>query len=137
MREQFWIRLLGGILLIGIGVRFFFRSPRRLMEVENNETPHSDYASAFLLNLTNPTTVLSFLAVLTALGLHQHKSFSQNITLVVGIFAGAMLWWISLAVIAACFQDRLTDRTLVLMNRIAGVAIGGFGLFTAALSHGL
>src|SRR5579862_7278294 len=30
MREQFWVRLIGGILLIGIGVRFFFRSPRHL-----------------------------------------------------------------------------------------------------------
>jgi len=48
-----------------------------------------------------------------------------------------MLWWISLAVIAGHFQDRLTDRAMVLMNRIAGVAIGGFGLVTAALSHAL
>jgi len=96
VREQFWIRLLGGILLIGIGVRFFFRSPRRLKEVDDHATTHSDYVSAFLLNLTNPTTVLSFLAVLTALRLHQHKSLSQSITLVAGIFgvrcSGGFLW---------------------------------------------
>jgi threonine/homoserine/homoserine lactone efflux protein len=133
-REEFWIRLFGGLLLIAIGARYYLRSPRQLKDVEKEESSHSDFVTAFLLNLANPTTVLSFLAVLTALGLHQHRSFGRSITLVAGIFMGAMLWWICLAVIASRFRDRLDDHALMLMNRVAGVAIGGFGLATAALS---
>ena len=135
IREEFWIRLFGGILLIGVGLRYFFRSPRSLKQVEQEAESHSDYVTAFLLNLTNPTTILSFLAVLTALSLHRHKSLLQGATLVAGIFAGAMLWWICLAVIAAHFRDRLNDHAMIWMNRVAGVAIGGFGLVTAALSR--
>lgn len=134
-REQFWIRLFGGILLIAIGLRYFFRSPRSLKEVEREAEAHSDYVTALLLNLTNPTTVLSFLAVLTALGLHRHRSLAHSLTLVAGIFVGAMLWWICLAWIACRFRDRLNDHALMLMNRVAGVAIAGFGLVTAALSR--
>jgi len=134
VREEFWIRLFGGILLIAIGARYYLRTPRQLKEVEKQESSHSDYVTALLLNLANPTTVLSFLAVLTVLGLHRHRSFARSITPVAGIFVGAMLWWICLSVIASRFQDRLTDRTLMLMNKVAGVAIGGFGLATAALS---
>jgi len=134
LREQFWIRLIGGALLVAIGIRYFFRKPRRCEE-NVEESSHSDFVSAFLLNLTNPTTVLSFLAVLTALGLHQHRTVGQSGLLVAAIFAGAMLWWISLAFVSSRFARRLTDRGLVWMNRVAGIAIGSFGLVTAALSR--
>lgn len=135
LREEFWIRLFGGILLIAIGARYYFRSPRRMKEFEDSQSAHSAYVTAFLLNLTNPTTVLSFLAVLTVLGLDRHKSFLQSSTLAAGIFVGAMLWWIGLAMIGGGLRDRLTDHGLVVMNRIAGIAIGTFGIVTIALSR--
>lgn len=133
IREEFWIRVGGGIVLIGIGVRYYFRTPRRLKPAEEESASHSDFTSAFLLNLTNPTTVLSFLAVLTALGLHHHESAWQGLILVAGIFTGAMMWWTSLAAIAARLRDRLTDSAMGWMNRVAGLAIGAFGLVTMAL----
>jgi threonine/homoserine/homoserine lactone efflux protein len=135
MHEEARIKLCGGILLIAIGVRYFFRSPRSVRQEKKDDEVRSHYTSAFLLNLTNPTTIISFLAVLTVLRLHQHRSSLQSTLLVAGIFSGAMLWWISLALIASHFRDRFTDRAVVWMNRIAGTAIGGFGLITAALSR--
>ncbi|HLK50996.1 MAG TPA: LysE family transporter [Bryobacteraceae bacterium] len=135
IREEFWLRLFGGALLIGIGAHYYFRTPRALKDMQNETSPRSDYMSAFLLNLTNPTTVLSFLAVLTALGLHQHKSWWQGLTLVGGIFVGAMAWWLLLAGVSNHFRSRFNDRATVWMNRVAGVAMGGFGLVTLALNH--
>ena len=135
IREEFWLRLFGGGLLIAIGVYYYFRNPRRLIEGTQRESEHFDSVTAFLLNLTNPTTVLSFLAVLAALGLEQHKSWWESLTLVAGIFAGAMSWWVLLSAVAGRFRDRLTDRATVWMNRAAGVAIGGFGVITLALNH--
>ncbi|HVV47619.1 MAG TPA: LysE family transporter, partial [Bryobacteraceae bacterium] len=67
IREQDWIRLAGGFLLIAIGVVYYFREPRSL-ESGVGKTGHSDFVSAFLLTATNPTTVLSFLAILAMLG---------------------------------------------------------------------
>ena len=136
IREEFWIRLFGGILLIGIGVRYYFRKPASLLQEMKREPEHSGFVTAFLLNLTNPTVVLSFLAVLTALGLPRHKSWGQDVVLVTGILFGAMAWWIVLVAITGHFRDRFNNSVMLRMNRIAGIAIGGFGLATLILAIG-
>src|SRR5215471_11239864 len=59
LREEFWIRIFGGILLIGIGVYYYLKKPKSLEEEQlQKNSPHAEFATAFLLNLTNPTTVL-------------------------------------------------------------------------------
>ena len=136
VRELFWIRFFGGMLLIGIGFLYYFKRPKPVAEQNSGGSAHSDYVKAFLLNLTNPTTVLSFLAVLAALGLGQHRARFLTVLVVVGIFTGAMIWWATLAGIANRFRGRLNDRAMVWMNRIAGLAIGGFGVLTMLLSRG-
>jgi len=134
MREEFWIRLCGGALLIAIGLFYYFKKPQSLAE-ENRGSAHPDFISAFLLNLTNPTTVLSFLAVLAALGMGHHRARWLTVLLIAGIFAGAMLWWIVLTAATSRFRDRFDDHAMLWMNRIAGLAIGGFGIVTIALSR--
>ncbi len=136
IRELFWIRLVGGFLLICIGIAYFLKRPRSLAEQRAESSTHSDFASAFLLNLTNPTTILSFLAVLAALGIQYQKAWWLTLLVIGGIFAGAMAWWILLALVSNLFRDRFKDGAMVWMNRIAGLAIGGFGVATMILSHG-
>ena len=135
LREEFWIRLIGGMLLIAIGFAYYFRRPKPLAEVRK-EPAGSVYFSTFLLCLTNPTVILSFLAVLAGLGMEGLKERSLTLLVVMGIFCGSMLWWTILAVVAGHFRDRVTDRAMVWMNRIAGLAIGGFGVVTLILSAG-
>jgi len=134
IREEFWIRLCGGSLLIAIGFFYYFKKPSSLKE-QSSGAAHSDFVSAFLLNLTNPTTVLSFLALLAALGMGHHRARWLTLLLIAGIFAGAMLWWIVLAAATSRFRNRFDDRAMLWMNRIAGLAIGGFGIVTVMLSH--
>jgi threonine/homoserine/homoserine lactone efflux protein len=134
LREEFWIRLCGGSLLIAIGIRYYFKKPKSLTE-QRQGAGHSDFITAFLLNLTNPTTILSFLAVLAVLGLGHHRARWLTLLLIGGIFCGAMLWWIVLAAATNRFRDRFDDKAVLRMNRIAGVAIGGFGIVTLALIH--
>src|ERR1022692_2984165 len=69
LREEFWIRLIGGILLVGIGVSYYFKPAQSLATEKREWAEHSDFISTLFLTLTNPTTVLSFLAVLAALGM--------------------------------------------------------------------
>ena len=135
LREETWIRLIGGSLLIAIGILYYFKKPRSLRDGATDTGAHTEYVSAFLLNLTNPTTVLSFLAVLAALHTGGHKPPWLTFILVAGIFCGSMLWWAFLTTVTNRFRDRFDDRAMLWMNRIAGVAIGGFGLVTAMLSR--
>jgi threonine/homoserine/homoserine lactone efflux protein len=46
-----------------------------------------------------------------------------------------MAWWIVLSSIVNHFRDRFSDRTLLWMNRFAGLAIGGFGVAAFVLSR--
>jgi threonine/homoserine/homoserine lactone efflux protein len=134
LREEFWFRLGGGTLLIAIGILYYCKKPRPLAQ-EANDGAHPDFISAFLLTLTNPTVILSFLALLAALGMGHHRARYLTVLLIAGIFLGAMLWWIALAAATSHFRDRFDDRAMLWMNRIAGLAIGAFGIVTLALSR--
>lgn len=134
IREQFWIRLFGGILLVLIGVGYYFKPPQKLAENMKAETSHSDFTSTFFLTLTNPTTVLSFLAVLAGLGMSEARASWLTLLLVLGIFGGSLLWWIVLVTAVNRLRDRFNDRSMLWMNRIAGVAIGGFGVVSFVVS---
>jgi len=134
LRDEFWIRLCGGFLLIGIGMLYYFKKPNSIKEQKSNSA-HSEFISAFLLNLTNPTVVLSFLAILAALGLGQHRPPLLTLMVVGGIFTGSMLWWIVLTATTNHFRDRFDDKAMLWMNRIAGLAIGAFGVITLVLSR--
>jgi threonine/homoserine/homoserine lactone efflux protein len=129
--HEFWIRVVGGILLVGIGV-LYFRKPPEQMHEESNGT-HSDLISTLLLTLTNPTTVLSFLAVLAGLGLGQDSPNWRTLALVGGIFCGSMTWWIILTETVYRLRDRFDEGAIRWMNRIAGLAIGAFGVLTFVL----
>ena len=135
LEELFWLRLVGGALLIVIGILYWFKKPKSLKESSGNQPAHSDFVTTFLLTLTNPTTVLSFLAVLATLGLGEHRPAKLSLFLVLGIFGGALLWWTLLALLSGHFRDRFNDRAIVWMNRIASFAIAGFGLITMLLSR--
>jgi threonine/homoserine/homoserine lactone efflux protein len=136
VREQFWIRFFGGILLVIIGISYFFKRPVPLnAQTQDRANAYSDMRSTFLLTLTNPTTVLSFLAILAALGMGHQRQWWLTVFLVGGIFCGSMVWWIVLGSIVNLFRDRFNDRILLLMNRIAGLLIGGFGIAAIVLSR--
>jgi threonine/homoserine/homoserine lactone efflux protein len=133
-RELFWIRFFGGILLVAIGVWYCFKSPGAFDAAEEPSAA-SDFRSTFFLTLTNPTTVLSFLAVLATLGMAQRRQWWLTVFLVAGIFCGSMLWWVTLSSIVNRFRGRVNARGLRWMNRIAGLAIGGFGVASFVLSR--
>jgi threonine/homoserine/homoserine lactone efflux protein len=135
IREEFWIRLIGGILLIGIGAAYYFKAPGSL-QTGAEKSANSDFISTLLLTVTNPTTVLSFLAALAALGLGRRRPLWQTSFLVAGIFCGSMAWWTILAGAANLLRGRITDRTMHWMNRVAGIAISAFGLLNVLLSRG-
>jgi threonine/homoserine/homoserine lactone efflux protein len=133
VREEFWIRVIGGLVLVGIGCVYFGKTPQSLTESAGEGGAHSDFISTLLLTLTNPTTVLSFMAILTALGMDGHRPWWLTFLLVAGIFCGSMLWWVILVTLVNWLRDRFNDNSIRWMNRIAGLAIGGFGLFTFVL----
>jgi threonine/homoserine/homoserine lactone efflux protein len=125
-----------------IGVVYYFRRPPSIEAGKNGDagkngsSTHSDFAAAFLLTIANPTTVLSFLTVLATLGLGRHRPAWETSLLIAGIFCGSMTWWLILASGASLLRGKITDHAMSWINRVAGIAIGGFGLVNVVLSRG-
>jgi len=95
----------------------------------------SAYLSTLALTLTNPATILSFIAIFAGLGITQ-TSYLRSITLVSGVFTGSSGWWLVLVSGVIYLRNRLTPERLVRFNRwstkIFAVLIMGFGVVALA-----
>src|SRR6476469_804314 len=67
--QQGWLRLIGGAFLVYLGVRTFRAAPAAEAAQASGQGLVSAYISTLFLTLTNPTTILSFVAVFGGLGL--------------------------------------------------------------------
>ena len=80
------------------------------------------YLSAIALGLTNPLTVILFLAAL-----HAFSAQSATGPLVAGVFLGSAVWWMMLSTMVATARSRLTPRMLALSSRFASLMLLGLG----------
>ena len=131
-REQHWIREIGGIVLLFVGW-LIFRSRPALTEEKKKEKLGRNFISAFFLALTNPLTILSFAAVYFSLNLGSivGAQILRIAIFVVGVFFGSCLWWALLSRLALYWKKGLTPKRMTLMNRICGIVIALFGVFSA------
>ncbi len=129
LKEQLWLRLIGGGFLIYLGGKTFFSKTTEKMHAASHKSLLSDFVSTFFLTITNPMTILAFLAVFAALGLgYAPGQYSQAIFLVLGIFLGSALWWIILSEGVTLFRKKVSQRVMIWINRLAGIVIAVFGL---------
>ncbi len=121
--NEFWVRLIGGALLLFLGIRTFRAKRKDPIMPFDNKGFWGSYVSAFVIAVTNPVTVFAFIAVFAAFGLgHKLNVFSAGI-LVFGVFAGSGLWFLTLGFVATFFRKKLDSAGLRWVNKIAGVLI--------------
>lgn len=124
-----WMRLFGGIFLVALGARTWFTTPKdRELKADEGSIPHA-MAGTFLLTVTNPITILGFATVFASTGLAGDGTLTTATVTVAGVFGGSVLWWLTLALLVGLLRGRLEARGLILINRISGAAIIGFGIW--------
>jgi threonine/homoserine/homoserine lactone efflux protein len=121
--QHVWLRLIGGGLLLFLGIRTFRARRKDPVVPFDNKGLLGSYISSFLLALTNPVTIFAFVAVFAAFGLGHKLSFLSAGILVVGVFAGSCLWFLTIGYIATLFRKKLDAGGLRWVNRISGVLI--------------
>jgi threonine/homoserine/homoserine lactone efflux protein len=127
--QQSWLKLLGGAFLCYLGIRTLLAQPAERAAAAGGLGLAGAYTSTFFLTLTNPTTVLSFVAVFAGLGLaSMGGDYAAAAMLVLGVFAGSALWWLLLSGGVGLFRARFDTRVMRWVNRISGAVITAFGL---------
>lgn len=128
--QEFTIKLIGGLFLIYLGVKSFLSKPATKEATVAGKGLWNNLISTFFLTLTNPSTILSFVAIFAGLGLAAETAdYISSMAIVFGVFMGSALWWFILSSIVSFFRHNITSDKLVWVNRLSGLVLGSFGLF--------
>ena len=128
LEQSHWLRLVGGLFLCYLGIKTALAAPASREAALKPDSRAANYASTFLLTLTNPMTILSFTAVFAGLGLAGAKGdYRSAAALVAGVFLGSAAWWLVLSFGVGWFRVAREPRALVWVNRLSGAIIFGFG----------
>jgi threonine/homoserine/homoserine lactone efflux protein len=127
--QQQWMSLIGGFFLCYLGIRTFLSSPSYAAPPLHNEGLLRNYLSIFFLTLTNPMTILSFAAIFAGLGLAEKAGdYASAGLLVLGVFSGSALWWLTLSFGVSSLRERVTLRWMLWINRLSGGIVFAFGI---------
>lgn len=123
------VRLLGGVFLLHLGARTAVAHPAMDFGGGSARGLAAAFVSTLALTLTNPTTILSFVAVFAGLGLGTTVGDRGSAALMVcGVFLGSALWWLLLSGGVGYFRRALTPERLRWVNRVSGAMLIGFGV---------
>jgi threonine/homoserine/homoserine lactone efflux protein len=129
---QMELRLVGGLFLLYLGWRTWLTPPaaEQARVRPSRAGLLGDYLSTFALTLTNPVTILAFLGIFAGLGLAGGAgNFTAAGALVLGVFAGSLLWWLLLVGGVGLLRGRLSPTVLRWINLASGLMIAGFGIW--------
>lgn len=131
-----WLGTIDGLFLCYLGIRTYRTIPAEIATPNRAGALFITFSTTFALTLTNPTTILSFVAIFAGLGLGDTRGdyFAASM-MVAGVFCGSVLWWLGLSGAVNIFRARIETRVMRIINRLSGLLIGGFGV--AALIYGL
>jgi threonine/homoserine/homoserine lactone efflux protein len=135
VNQRFWLEAMGGSFLCYLGVRTFISRPTEPQTGEGRVAGMcSAYLSTLVLTLTNPMTILSFVAVFAGLGLGASPDHRAASALVLGVFIGSVSWWLFLSGGVGLVRSRFSSTWMQAVNRLSGGVILTFGLYALTMA---
>jgi threonine/homoserine/homoserine lactone efflux protein len=134
VEQRLWLRLIGGLFLLYLGLRTLRARPA-LSPAAVAATAGGlagAYASTLLLTLSNPMTIMSFVAIFAGLGLGVVGGAAAGAVLVMGVFVGSAAWWLVLASVVTTVRGRLSPGVFRVVNVLSGLIILAFGVQSLA-----
>jgi threonine/homoserine/homoserine lactone efflux protein len=154
------LRLGGGVFLCALGLKTFLSRPAAAGARMQGRGLAQAYATTVVLTLTNPATILSFIAVFAGAGLGQQRAgTAEALAIVTGVFLGSAAWWLALSGFVDGWRRRhpefaawapnpvggavvtgvtlgVAQRELQRVNQVSGVLLFAFGAYAVASSRG-
>jgi threonine/homoserine/homoserine lactone efflux protein len=129
IEQQFWLALVCGLFLCYLGVRTFLSSPAEQAASSETKGIGGAYASTFLLTITNPMTILAFVAIFAGAGLATAGGDAlAAVWMVAGVFLGSATWWFLLSGGVGLLRSHISANVLLWVNRSAGAVLIIFGV---------
>jgi len=127
------LTIVGGLLLVFLGIRLarshVSLSELALLEPLSNRQMAGKILTTFMLTLTNPGIFFGFLAIFGTMNsvLRLGESLDRPPTVVAGVAAGGLAWWLFLSFVVARLRARISETLFDRINRWTGVLIAAFG----------
>jgi threonine/homoserine/homoserine lactone efflux protein len=121
------IGIAGSFFMIYLGIRSFFEKDKEILIAEKKSKNFANAISSFFITLTNPTTILFFIAVSISLQIIQDYYAASAV--VTGIFIGSLSWFSALAFVITQLHKKLRPETMTIINKLFSVLLILFGLF--------
>jgi threonine/homoserine/homoserine lactone efflux protein len=123
-----WFSLFGAVFLLWLAWRIARQPSRPRAAAQAQPDALLRYlAGTFVLTLSNPTTILSFLAIFGALA--GRVAVASPWAMVSGVLVGSALWWLVLSTLVGLVRERFDERWQRAVNRCSALLLAGFALW--------
>lgn len=128
---KYWLGLFGGTFLLYLAWRIATKPVLRSTAGHPAASTLLRYVSGtFALTLSNPTTILSFMAVFSALA--GRAPAASPWAMVSGVLLGSALWWVILSAGVGALRERFDARWQRAINIGSAALLAGLGLWQLA-----
>ena len=127
--HELLLQIIGGIFLLCIGLKIYFDNPiRQIRQRRQGRVSKTgllgDYLSLFFLTVSNPITVVVFMAVFAGMSVFgESSSMLGELLVVIGVLLGGGVWWYTLSTLVNIFRKKFRLRVLITINRVSGLVI--------------
>lgn len=122
------LRIVGGVGLVWLGWRALRSRPQAAAEEPPTRSTAAMYGSAVGLTLTNPLTIMAFAAVFAGAGLVMEPGAGMAALATAGVALGSLAWWLLVTSVVMLIRHAISDRVLVIVNRVAGALLVALGV---------
>jgi len=85
------------------------------------------FATTFVLTLSNPATIISFIAIFGAMA--GRTRVAAPLTMVLGVLVGSALWWLFLSGAVGRLRERFDARWRRRVNLLSAAILAGFAVW--------
>lgn len=121
------INILGGSMLLFMGIHMLIKNEKKRTPQPESGAARTFFPS-FLIGITNPVAILTFLFAFTYFKIPSHMNLSKGFFLVFGVLLGTLFWWVLLSASVEAIKNKKLLQNFRYRNQAFGVLYILFGI---------
>jgi threonine/homoserine/homoserine lactone efflux protein len=123
------IKIIGSAILLWLGINEIKNARTKIHEIKIKKSSfYKTIATTYLLTITSPMTILSFVGVFAVIG-GNNLSGTNIFFIITGIFCGSLLWWLTLAGIVAQIRHKISINAMAKIRISSGIILCAFAAY--------